>query len=480
LSLARVGPCEIAIDAALVQAVEQGPISISPFPRVAPHVLGAFAYRGASIPVVDLATVLSGAAEQSTAPEGRIVVILTHPAGRLAVHVDALHAMIRPRPEHLTPLEVHSPRGAGLFTNLYQASDDARISVVLDLDALLRIDDLHLALHAPIRDRETAAIDAAPSCACVLIRAGVEVFALDAAAVRHVQRSVMSDVQAAAGHATMRGFVEYESEHVAVVDLLSVLGLPPSTSPDRGSHLVIIGSAQDRSVALQVDRLESIERLTRTTELHDTSDAGALFAGSAPSARNGVVRVLDAQALLHAATVLEGPTLRTQSTMQDAEREDQRARRQYMVYRAAGGLLATPVGDITAVTTLPASAADQRQPGSAQVAVFTWQDRAVTVHDLGVLMGFAPLQEISGRAILMVGDGAQQVGLLVEEVSFLHQASPRRIPGHSRQPYGVVPVFEEMVSIGSRSDARSAAVLDVRRVGERLTTRQAAEPAVAA
>jgi purine-binding chemotaxis protein CheW len=239
LALVRVGRIHLALPAAWVDEIVKGPVELSVFPQAAPHVLGAFARRGAPVPVIDIAALLNPGDDGRGRPVD-FVLIIRHPGGRFAIQVDEIKGVVGAAPGTITELEVRSELGAGLFSRLYTPADGGRVSVVLDLDAVLASPGVRSAA-AQARDGEAGAgadgdagqRERGPGRPYVLFRAGGACFALDTAVAGRVEPypAVLDSV---IEHPFLRGFHRVRGRLMPVVEAAALPGLPGGGGRSRG------------------------------------------------------------------------------------------------------------------------------------------------------------------------------------------------------------------------------------------------------
>lgn len=461
LALVCVGPFHLAVDSQLVQSVVPGPLAITPFPRAVPHVPGAFAWRGTSMPLLDIHALLAPAAQHAGAQDVRLAMILRTSVGCVAMPVDRIGEVVRAAPGSLTRIDTHSAQGAGVFRFLY-AGRDGTVHVVLDLEALLAIDDLRTGLRDVAAALTRAHDDEGHGTAHVIVRAGHGTFAIDARAVRHVERRTAGE-RFALDHPSLRGFHTWRDRTLAVVDLLALLDLPPSETATRESHLMVVGSPSHHDVALVVDGIAAVTAMP-VSQLQPVPDAAgasaALYAGCIERRDFGTLLVLDAPALLEAAAVVDPSVFRqADASRRDAAAERAADRTLHMVYRAGGGSLASRLIELDAIIRLPDGFTDLRRDGSPMVGLCAHAGTTVPVLDLSLLMGRAAVPDVVHRPVLVVRHAGGRCGLLVEQLLFLQDAAPVPMPGQGRRASGALPALTQMIRAKRDGADHSAAVL---------------------
>jgi len=474
IAVVRVGTFTLALDAALVQRVIMGPVHLSPLPRNAPYALGAFSWLGSAITVVDIAAVLApdGASIVHPAVEQRPVaqVLLLQQAGtRFAIQVDAVLGITRVAAGTITDVESRPGQTAALYSQLYTPPDGGSVAVILDIDAVLALGDLRTTVN-PIGNGPTA--DSGHHQhgeSHVLVRAGGRCLAIPTRTVRQVQRTP-AHTGFAMPHESLRGFHEFRSETLAIIDLASLLGSTGEPAGSAGSHLVVVGQDSHDSLSLLIDDVLAIVPIApeRITPLADGASAHmALCSGSLLVPQHGIALVVDPAALLRAASIVDR-TLFTRAepgtdagAMTAAHTAITAERTRYMVYAAGGGILASPVRQLSAVIGLPDAFTDLRQRGESLAGICVHGARTVPVYDLATLMGRTPLADLAKRPVLIVEGADGPRGYAVEHLAFLHDAYPSPLPRLSQVQMGALPTMREMFRATRDGVALSATVLDL-------------------
>ncbi|MEO0055816.1 MAG: hypothetical protein RLZZ50_1763 [Verrucomicrobiota bacterium] len=457
LGLVSIGSMDIALPADLIETIVRGPLDLTPFPKAAPHVLGAFAFGGEALPVVDFATLLSPQSEKLPAPIA-FAVIIRHPGGRFAVPIDAVRGMVRADADRLTDLEPGSPQRAGLFSRLYTPERGGRVAVVLDLDLVLSVDGLRSALKAPRRDSDRTRTTNDTARPHVLFRAGGASLALDARQACLIERAP-STPASPLSHPVLRGFHPLRGKTLPVVNTAALLGLPES--PKRPALLFVVGDER-RSVALEIDSIDGMTRLdpaTIGTALARELARPGLFSGACTTETGKVTLVLEPHALLDAACLVDSEELFTTETA-EAARSQAGAARPYLVYRAAGGALATPMAELEAVFRLPEDYTDLRGgPDPATVGIACWQGSAVKIVDLGALIGRPAENTGPGSPILVTGGKDGLVGYLVDRLELSRHARPQALPRLGDRRFGNLPPLLEQIRVRENTRDIAACVL---------------------
>jgi purine-binding chemotaxis protein CheW len=465
LALVRIGRINLAISAALVDEVMAGPVELSEFPHAAPHVLGAFARRGVPVPVIDIAALLNPGAGAERPVD--FVLIIRHSGGRFAIQVDEVKGVVVVERETITELELRSAQGEGLFSRLYTPADGGRVSVVLDLDAVLATQGVRSAveLRTAGGDGADEAVDQSAGDFYVLFRAGGACFALNTAAARRVERYPdMLDSQIT--HPFLRGFHRVRGNLMSVVDVAALLGMPEGVHGASARNILVMrGAGASSEVALCIDELLAFRRVGEAEIEPVSGDAGfargECLCGSFIHDGKLPVLVLNTDVFWEAVQVLDGGALQDVAGTADEAGTASAMPVHHLVYKAGGSLLATELVGLEAVAKLPPDYVDLRQPGRALVGMGSRNGRALTLIDLGMLLGAAPVAINDDRRVLVTASGQGLFGYVVESVNFMESAVAEPLPHPDRQIHGLVPPFSRMIRTHGENRDRAACVLDL-------------------
>lgn len=465
LALVRIGRINVAVPASLVDEVVAGPLELSVFPQAAPHVLGAFVRRGVPVPVIDIAALLAAGGDAERPAE--FALIIRHPGGRFALQVDEVKGVTSAGDATITELEIRSEEGAGLFSRLYTPADGGRVAVVLDLDAVLATPGVRSAVETRPEDADgKEGADAEEGGEFyVLFRAGGACFALNTAAAGRIERYPQA-MDSEITHPFLRGFHRVRGNLMPVVELAAVMGMPPASGGAGGRNLLVLrGGGAAGETALGIDDVLAVRRVRESEIEPVASEAGfargECLRGSFLHEGKLPVLVLDAEVFGRHVCVLEGDLSQQDAGIFAEGRNEPAMPVHHLVYQAGGSLLATALIGIEAVAKLPPDYVDLRQPGRAVVGMGSSQGRALTLVDLGVLLGAAPVVINDDRRVLVTASGKGLLGYVVESVNFMESAVAEPLPHPDRRPHGHVPPFMQMIRTRGENRERAACVLDL-------------------
>jgi purine-binding chemotaxis protein CheW len=465
LALVRIGRINLALPAARVDEVVAGPVELSEFPHAAPHVLGAFARRGAPVPVIDIAALLNPGAEVERPVA--FVLIIRHPGGRFAIQVDEVKGVVSVGNETITELELRSEQGEGLFSRLYTPANGGRVSVVLDLDAVLASQGVRSAVElrtaGPDGTDDTVGQEAGEL--YVLFRAGGACFALNTSAARRVER-YPDGLDSEITHPFLRGFHRVRGNLMSVVDVAALLGMPAAGDNRGGRNILVVrGAGASGEVALCIDEVLAVRRIGEAVIEPVSGDAGfalgECLCGSFVHDGKLPVLVLNTDVFWKAVQVMDGGALQDVAGTADEVRAAAGIPVHHLVYKAGGSLLATELVGLEAVAKLPPDYVDLRQPGRPLVGMGSRNGRALTLIDLGMMLGAAPVAINADCRVLVTASGQGLFGYVVESVNFMESAVAEPLPHPDRQIRGQVPPFSRMIRTHGENRDRAACVLDL-------------------
>lgn len=464
LGLVRIADLEVAVPATLISEIVAGPIDVSPFPAAPRHVRGAFARHGSPVPVLDLAALLGRDREPSVGNALGFALIIRLPRGRFAVEVDAVLGVVRPAEKDVTDVDASPGEVPALFDRLYTHPVTQRVSAILDLEAILRIHELHTAIDAgPVTD-PGAEIAGRGSFLTFLLQGRVYAFAMGH--VRHVGLRT-GELDSALQGRIVRGFHRVQESTLPVVDLLALLGTAPAGASSPLGPCFLVVEKGGRSFAVCVDQLKAIEtvaadRIDPVSALGRTEAKG--LRGSFVDRHGQVVLVADADDLLARIEVVDQGTRPGDAVSSGLIVAAASPPVHQLVYRVGTTRLATPLASLHAVLHVPETRTDTRGEGGAAVGFCTQGGRTVSLIDLACLLGRDPVPLTTGQPVLVVDGGEGLRGYVVEAIEFMQLASLLPLPFPDRSFHGVIPPFTQMIR--ARGDGRdfAACVLDLARL----------------
>ncbi len=474
--LVRIGRTDLAVPAEWIEQIVPGPLEIAPLPQAPRHVLGAFAWRGGALPVVDLADLVRCAADHEAGRPVAFALVIRHPAGRVAVQVDAVLGVVRAEAGTVSELSAEPGAVPALFGRIYTPPGGGRVAAVLDLETLLGLDGVRSA-----RRPETAAAAATDSVRGearphVVFRAGGVLLAVDAGVVSHVERRT-AELDSPLTHPVVAGFQRIRGHYFPVIELAALLGLPETAEPC--PHLLVV-DADGKGAALGVGAVVSIDSYC-PGDFEPLPPEGIArpecFAGSVARASGEVVLVLDRERIVACADLVDRQNLATDSARTGVAEAAVGVSRHYLVFRAGGGALAVPLAQLEAVMEVPADFVDLRRSGSVWLGLCTRLGTPVKLVDLGALLGKPVGHTGPGAPLLVIRSPWGLQGYVVDAVDFLQAAVAQPLPGAHRRAAGPVPAFAEMIRARNGAFDRAACVLELRHLAAQLQPPAAAAQA---
>lgn len=461
----RIGRHRLAVDARLVEQVLPGPFVVTPLPLAPVHVPGAIRVREAAIPLLDVEALFGEPVDPASRTDAALTLVIRHPGGRFAVPVAALVGLARCTASQLSAIQVQQPTAGGVFTTLFTAPGDEGVDVLLDVHALARIAELHSVLATA---DYAGAGQAERERLCFVVQVGERRIAFDGQELRQLQRQAEID-RVALAHPGLLGFASCLGERVAVVALEALLGSAEPADAQVTPPLVVLDGPTGVPVALAVTAILDMERVpdsaVRALAAGDRNDDRArsvLWRGVFDSPRHGTLLLADGVALAAAATVVDTRALFATTPASSAVVAGTDAPvESFLVYRVAGGLLASGVRDARAVLPMPADFVDLRGAAPHAVGLFTHTHGVIRVVDLAALMSRPAVTVPVGRPVLVISTTSGLVGLLVDDVLFMRLASSRPLPGASGTRYGVLPPFGRTAPMPVDGTERAVTILDL-------------------
>jgi purine-binding chemotaxis protein CheW len=471
LALVRIGRINLAVPAERVDEIVEGPVKLSEFPQAAAHVLGAFARRGMAVPVIDIAALLDS--DPAVKRPVNFVLIIRDPRGRFAIQVDEVKGVVKTNREAVTALEPSSGPEKGLFSQLYTSADDGCVSVMLDMDAVLAAEGVRSAVESPSEETSGAG-DRQEGATYVLFRAGEACFALDTKVARRIERgpdTFDSDIS----HPFLRGFHHMLGQLMPVVDVGALLGLPGGGGDKAPNLLMTRGDDASAGVALCIDDVVSVGWVDESRIEPVSGTAGfarpECLRGCFVHEEKVPVLVLDPHAFWQAVQVVDGHALQEVAGLGVKELNTPSTKpAHHLVYKAGGKWLATELAGLESVSKLPPEHIDLRRAGRAFIGMGTGSGQAVTLVDLGMLLGAPPLTLNGERRVLVIASDRGRFGYVVESVNFMELGASEPLPHPTTPARGQIPVFTRMIRIHGENRDGAACVLDLAAVAEMTET----------
>ncbi|WP_295641670.1 chemotaxis protein CheW [uncultured Methylibium sp.] len=430
--LMRIDATPLALPVASLREVIPCPERLAPLPVPAAGVCGAVRLRGSIIPVLDLRQVLGlpPAAEGG----GCVVVLMRHEGRLLGLRVSAVSGMARVAGDRLHALDIATPAGAGIATHSFETEDG--VATLLDAGRIAGLPGVPMVVEPSGGSRDGAVGAREP---LLLFRCGGLPFGIAAMSVdATVPRIALRD-NALVGE-LCRGVIDHHGHEVPVIDTLRLLGLGQAANPAE-SAVVVLRFAQGL-LGLMLDEVRDIAQVAAAEilplqplglrdarlfrgvlgardghedggqghgEQHLLLDAGALQADEILSALAGLSRPKAARDAREAAvpgTAQAGVAL---------------GGRPYLTYQVEVET-ASPLTQASEILVYPAHAVPLHERRDATLGLFTHRGSAVPLVCLGTLLGRPTVLDASTARVLIVEDGGQRVGLVVQALCSIENA----------------------------------------------------------
>lgn len=426
--LMRIDATPLALPVASLREVIPCPERLAPLPVPAAGVCGAVRLRGSIIPVLDLRHVLGlpPAAEGSAC----VIVLMRHEGRLLGLRVSAVSGMARVAGDRLHALDIATPAGAGIATHSFETEDG--IATLLDAGRIAGLPGVPMVVEPSAESRDGAIGAREP---LLLFRCGGLPFGIAAMSVdATVPRIALRD-NALVGE-LCRGVIDHHGHEVPVIDTLRLLGLGQAADPAE-SAVVVLRFAKGL-LGLMLDEVRDIAQVA-ATEILPLQPLGLrdarLFRGVL-GARDGHGNgnehgeqhlLLDAAALqadeiLSALAGLSRPKAAKEAVVAGAAQAGAAiGGRPYLTYQVEVET-ASPLTQASEILVYPAHAVPLHERRDATLGLFTHRGSAVPLVCLGTLLGRPAVLDPATARVLIVEDGGQRVGLVVQALCSIENA----------------------------------------------------------
>lgn len=402
--LLRLGGIDVALPLSALREVVPRPATLTDLPVVAPGLVGAMGLRSLVLPVVDLRPLLER--PDDVLPD-QVVVVVAYGGRVVGLVADEVRGVTRVPHDDRLPLSAAD--GRLLVTHAFQHEDGATPISILDAEVLLSLPGVPTVAEPAAGELvvdTVAATGLAGSRSITLVRCGPQVLALEVGDIHTTIPLAGVDPSLLTGGACV-GQTVYSGREVAVVDPLTLLGLPPLPEEDLGAGVV-----------LEVGRGLVVLAVSELVELRGTG-AGILpvpaYGALRPELLLGMVEldeaaclVLDGAALRSDAQLLSLAAVNTDvhpaagavGTGPAVAGEVASGRGPSYVTFTAGISLASPLTQVSEILPFPQAltptAADQ------VLGLTVHRGRVVPVVCLSTLLGHPPLSRAASSCLLLV------------------------------------------------------------------------------
>ena len=494
-----LGPDEFALPASCIREVVNYPDKMTAVPLSPPFLDGMFNLRGTVIPVVNLGRVFTPDAPAAD-PSDKIA-ILDYEGVLIGLLFHATGEILRVRPEQRSTLSYARDDGHGVIAGTILLDGGARLLQVLDPAALVRIENVPQVLALQGASRQAARRQQGERRQCVSFHAAGSAFAFDMGAIQEIIR-VPELQQSILNSALCLGRINFRGSPVAVVCFSAMLTIPnaaqdPATGVVREFYpdqRIIITRIGDATIGFGVDSVDSIINYysedVMPIPLLSKARAG-MFAGCISRPGIGDVILLDHQQILSSKEIVEMRSGHARLYPKDeaaaASHDAREARRSQRHVYLTFALQNTYAVDIRQVREIIDYSDDiTRPPGMPEFmrGMLNLRSQMVSVIDLRLLYGMAPVEPTEQTKILVVDRGAERFGLVVDAVEnimtiedsrrFTAPKIMRSTGGAADGPRGDMP---DVIDIGDGAQHQTLSVFECDRLLGRL---EQAIPALAA
>lgn len=469
---------------------------VAPFARLAalpcrsPLVAGAIDLRGASVPVIDLRRLQSGAGDTAPGTDARLAVVMHHEGRLVGLLADAIDGIVQVPASAWLTIETRGEALPPVLAGGVRRPDRDELVGVLSPGAIAAIDGVPRLVEREARAAPSASADAGGDARrpmrgvldLVLFECAGRPMAIDAACVQSTLAAPVIEPSALAIGAC-RGVTMHLGRRLPIVDLAALAGLPApvpvgSNAAGRAGGHALVVRLPDGPVALHVERVVDVVRVDAGHALAVAPDAlpdPALFAGAvaidAGEPRDGprAWLRLDGAALARSAVLvpltqaLGGDRRPAAANAGAGDGADAGSGPDMLVY-ALERDVATPLGQIDEILPWSPAAAEGLGDDGPTPGLLLSRGRSISVRCLVRLHTGRPWRHDGQSAILVVQRDGHRHGYAVPRLRAIERA--RRVyprPGLARPGGSTAGSAGDLVLVGEPAAERLLPVLELAR-----------------
>jgi purine-binding chemotaxis protein CheW len=421
----HLGDAELVLPVAAVQEVVNYPEAVTQLPLSPSHLLGLFNLRGRLVPIVHLGQLL----QVPTQGELRAakIAIVELAKGCVGLLFDNTGEILRVHGEEKVMFAGHS---SSLIGGVLKLDGGHRILQLLSVEALGNLADMPiLKLDAHAADTSRLRAVRGQRRQSVSFRVGGSRLGLPMGAIHEIIR-VPELLRSVLASELCLGMLNLRGDTLPVLDFARFLGLSPSStggfSPgdfDDPRRILVIKQG-DICIGLLVDDVESIvgyheEELLAIPSFQ--AQRAELFASCISKADGKQILLLDDAALVADPTLLDvtdghRELYRTEDNAHGVQGKRRSGPRETYVTFRLDQLMGMRIEQLREVIDYPA---DVMQPPGAPPfvrGILNLRRRLVTIVDLRVLYGMAGYHDLAGAKVLVVENGEEKFGLVVDAI----------------------------------------------------------------
>jgi purine-binding chemotaxis protein CheW len=472
---------ELALSVASLQEVVNYPETITQVPLAPSYLLGLFNLRGRLIPVVHLSQLLKLPEEGPREASKIAVVDLDH--AKIGLLFDGTGEILRVHGEQKIMFE-RSGDAFPMIGGALKLDAGNRILQILSVDTLARLQDIPVMQSGREISAQTARrVSTGQRRQSVSFRVQGARLALPMSAIHEIIRvpELLSSVLA--GEHCI-GMLNLRGHTVPVIDFARFLGLPPVAqevvAPEGfdDERRIIVAKQNDLYFGLLVDEVESIVSF-RDDELlaipSFSASRPSLFTGCISTHSGQNIILIDETALFSDAIVAditlghrelyaaESASHSGHSTRRSRSRET------YVTFRL-DQLMGMRIDQLREVIDYPPEV--MQPPGAPTFVrgILNLRRKLITIIDLRVLYGMASYADMSHAKVLVVENGAEKFGLIVdavENIVTIDAGDKLTVPGVLLNQIDVA-LRNDMKEVVELPDRRTLMLLDAVPLKERL------------
>nr|WP_277753898.1 chemotaxis protein CheW [Roseomonas nepalensis] len=476
----RLGGCEVAVPADVLQEVVTRPASVIPQLQAPPYVPGTFNLRGAAIPIVDLCRLFDLEAE------GNTLAVVQVGGGRLALAVGGILDVLRVAPDQVSPLRRGGGSKGAVISALITLAEGERVVQVLDLGALVATPGVMVLAGDAAEARARASRNSFVR-QFLFFRCDDFRFCLETAVVREIIDRPQLEASPVRGD-LHRGTLRLRGEVVPVLDLFAVLAL--EGTPSEKTKLLVL-DVRGRTIALPVSDILAIENRAAARIL-DLPGYGlrrpGMFGGvvEGNESRGDALLLSEDAILLEHEAIMRDPEVAVLRRLHDGLQgeAEQRLRRKSGGKRVAflrftaGHSYSVPIGQIHEIIDMPREFLSIRSDDGVMLGVLKRRGSMVPLVHLARL-GSAPCPEPcpSSRVLVVRGEGGS-FGFVVDSTDSMQSALLRddvqEAPSGGELGRTLLSAASRLLPIDTPDGAQLLPTLDLARLARELQQTKAA------
>jgi purine-binding chemotaxis protein CheW len=416
--LMRIDRTLLALPVAMLREVIPCPAELAPLPVPAEGLCGAVQLRGTIIPVLDLRRALG----MPPAAEREAVIVLMRYDGRLlGLKASAVQGMARVAGSRLHALTTTAAAGGGIATHSFEIDDG--VATLLDAARIAALPGVPMVAEPRAESRSERAGGAREPLllfGCGGLPFGIAAMSVDATVPRTALRASSLEGE------LCRGVIDHHGHEVPVIDTLRLLGM--GECPKAADSAVIVLRFPKGLLGLMLDQVRDIVNVA-TDDILPLQPLGlavpARLRGMLAGEGGGQHLLIDAVALQQEELLAALAGLsRPKAAAAQADKKGVSAAtagRPYLTYKIEVET-ASELTQASEILPYPRDAVPLQAGRDATLGLFNHRGSAVPLVCLCTLLGRTVALDFDTARVLVVEDGGQRVGLVVQALCSIENA----------------------------------------------------------